>query len=389
MMPCSWIDTPYHQQDKSYYCGAAVAQMMVDDRACEPEEQGALYDLLHDPCQHWYTAPDRLATFLGTRLHETVAMFSDPDPLAACERLARALVPARLAVPAVVLDGQHWVLVTGVTYQAAERAGEVEAVDGFFFNDPSPVTAYVIYPGASSPPFPHGSDDACGRGDHYGFADTYATIGGWLSEYWPPAQTAPCITVCRTSLMLPRPLQLGARRPCDDVTPGSAPISCDQAMACATAGIVRNAIDREGPLARQLYGSVAVGARYVGGNDTTTAYYLVFLKQDGKIVGTATVDALDGALGSVQAATTAPHPPNTKHSHIVAALQAEASRYAPFHDFRDVRADEVVVDEALYWRPSRESISRHRPFVRINVAGITLYRGLDGRFHSALEPAGA
>ncbi|HEY6236266.1 MAG TPA: hypothetical protein VIW69_14300, partial [Candidatus Elarobacter sp.] len=249
--------------------------------------------------------------------------------------------------------------------------------------------AYAIYPGASSPPFPHGSDDACGRGDHYGFADTYATIGGWLAEYWPPAQTTPCITVCRKLLMLPRPLRLGARRPCDSVTPGSAPISCDQAMACATAGIVRNAIDREGPLARQLHGSVAVGARRVGGNDTTAAYYLVFLKRADKMVGTATVDALDGALGSVQVAATAPRPPNTKHAHIVAALRAEASGDARFHDFRDFDADELVVDEALYWRPSRESISRHRPFVRIHVAGITIYRGLDERFHLALEPAGA
>jgi hypothetical protein len=388
-MASSWIDMPYHQQDKSYYCGAAVAQMMIEDGTSEPDDQETLYNPLHDPGQNWYTAPDRLATFLGQRLHDTFAVSSEPDPFTACERLASALVLARVAVPAVVLDGQHWVLVTGVTYRAAERTGEIETVDGFYFNDPSPVTAYVIYPGALSPPLPHGFDDHCGRGDHYGFANTYATIGGWLSEYWPPSQSTPCITVLQTLPTLPRPLRLGARRACDQVTPGPAPISSDRATACATAGIVRNAIDREGPLARQLHGFDAAAARYVAGDDTTAAYFLVFLKRAGKFVGTATVDALDGALGSVQAATTAPRPPNTEHAHIVNALRAEASRGTGFRHFRYVADDEVVVDEALYWGPSRESISRHRPFVRIHVAGTTLYRGLDGRFHSALEPAGA
>jgi len=160
-------------------------------------------------------------------------------------------------------------------------------------------------------------------------------------------------------------------------------------MACASAQIAASGILRDGPLARDLRGSVASAARYVEGDGTTSAYYLVFLTIHGKPVGTATVDAVDGALGSVQAAQTGPEPPVMHQGAIAAALRAYGVRRRRFRKFRRVRDAEIVLDQALYWQPCRQSISRHRPFVRVRVGHVTLYRDLHGDFYDELEPAGA
>jgi hypothetical protein len=380
-----WIDLPYHQQDKSYYCGAAVAQMMsATPDTCPP--QAKLYHRLNG--EGWYTAPDLLATLLRKRLHRGFAVWHEARSAAACEQLARALIAARSAVAAVVMNGQHWVAVTGVA-GASTATGDIAGIDGFYFCDPAPVTAHLLDREMLCPPLPHRTADACGRGGCYGFANTYATIGGWLTEYWPP-QPGPYITVADTPLTLPVPLKLGERRPCAAVMPRPEPISKDEAMACATVLIAESGIVRHGPLARYLDGSRATAARYVAGDATTAPYYLVFLQAaNGKLVGTATVDAGDGALCTVQAAQTGTPPPAMERAEIAHALRAYAELWPDFDCFRHVREADVVVDDALYWRPCRESVSRHRPFVRIEIDGETLYRELHGRFYRKLEPAAA
>jgi hypothetical protein len=41
------LTTPYHQQDTDYYCGAAVAQMILDSIGAGILDQNMLYNMNH------------------------------------------------------------------------------------------------------------------------------------------------------------------------------------------------------------------------------------------------------------------------------------------------------------------------------------------------------
>ena len=55
------LTTPYHQQDTDYYCGAAVAQMILDSIGSGVLDQNTLYASNHAHSSGgWYTSPDGL-----------------------------------------------------------------------------------------------------------------------------------------------------------------------------------------------------------------------------------------------------------------------------------------------------------------------------------------
>ena len=199
-----------HQQDTDYYCGCAVAQMMIGPTGAVMPSQDWLYGQLANPL--WHAAPDRLATVLSTYLAKAVpagfAMYCDPDRDAGFARIA-ASVASGTAVPVVVLDGSHWVTITEVSHGPAEaRIGATRPIVGLYYDDPYPKTASQDGVNVDSPPPPHHDGDVCGSGGWYGTANAYESVAGWTGTYWctpcaPPAVCEPgYVTVCPVGIAL-------------------------------------------------------------------------------------------------------------------------------------------------------------------------------------------
>lgn len=311
MIDFDTVDLAYHQQDKDMYCGAAVAQMVLDQLGCGLEEQSDLYGQMRerrpgyrDP-EPWYTSPDGLARVLRAKSKQNFTVCTDHLPAIALARAVHRFEAARFAVPTLVMADHHWVTINGFAYRNEQR----RIVRGLFLNDPAPVTAIIEYgtgKGINNTPPPHQTDDWCGHGWIYGFPNAFATPRGWLRNYWrePSPHAGGYVTVPVQPVGSPiEELELETATDC--VRPTSELIGSNQAASCAYDQIANlYGLDRKGPLAGFLAGfRTAPASLQSYAFWPTVQYYGVWLmSQKSAILGYAKVDPYSGALLEVRAA---------------------------------------------------------------------------------------
>lgn len=180
------LDVQYHQQDTDYFCGAACAQMVLDQVGAGLLDQANLYN---DNNSHsnieegWYTAPDGLEWTMNNRKPAT---FTNPFVLFALDNedaISRKIVWTihhyRIAPIAMVLGSRHWIVIRGFDASAnpMSAADNSYTINGFDVNDPWPATP------APAPPPPHTMGDRCGSGGDYGTANGHISYATWKNTY--------------------------------------------------------------------------------------------------------------------------------------------------------------------------------------------------------------
>lgn len=404
---------PYHQQDLESSCGPAIAQMVLGSLGVPVAkmESGVLTGHLMqtvlqgnvNACGHedgWnYTSPDALVCVLNAKRplgERNFIVSADNGAGEACARIAATIVANRVAVPAIVLETMHWVAVHGVAYDEPGGANMQASIRGFYFNNPMPFTPAARGkkpdPASTLPPYPmpHCDRDACGAGDDYGTSFEYATIYGWLQDYW----ASPCRIYQSYVTISSVPLPDDTLREFSTAPPPMArsnPLANKEAaMAAAAATLLANDVANKGPLAA-LIGknpkALSATPFALSSQPDVVVYYVVRF-ECGDRFANASFDALTGQLRGVQVPAGLSIPDDFSARIAYTALQAQWSdfRYG-FNDQR-ISLDEVFVDPPLIAFPSRLSSSPFRPFAKVCVRDQTLFLGPDGNLYGQVEAGG-
>ena len=138
------LPTQYHQQDTDYYCGAACAQMVLQQCGVGLLGQAGLYS---DNNSHsttetgWYTGPDGLTWTLNNRQSSKYFVLDALNTEDAISRMiAWTIHHYRVSPVAMVFGSAHWVVVRGYTASAEPgSSGDVGyTISGFDINNPDP-----------------------------------------------------------------------------------------------------------------------------------------------------------------------------------------------------------------------------------------------------------
>jgi hypothetical protein len=382
------LKTPYHQQDTSYYCGAAVAQMILDSIGSGLIDQNTLYNSNHShSAPGWYTSP--------AGLNYTLNAFMPPPPTfnsffvvdnANTEPEGSAIIVSTLvnfgvATGTLVYSCGHWVAVRGVkTNVNPAGAGDSYSIDGFYINNPWPPTP------SPGPPPPHADPDACGTGGDRGSANEYVSYSDWQSNYFT-ACNAQFISVCDPRRPSMRPLQIiGPTR----LTDGRQLIAPEEALSLAARGLDAHLrSQQECPLTPSLRGARAVSAHLVQRLDRQDEfYYLITMHREGR---PSAIVRGDGRYGTFHGALSLE---GVERSPIIEREAALAAARNAVIDLGDgsgrilLRDGAFSVYPTLVWRPCQESRSPYYPFYQIAVGGVTIYVAYDGRVYPALHELG-
>jgi hypothetical protein len=393
------LNTPYHQQDTDYYCGAAVAQMILDAIGSGLIDQDTLYNSNHaHSSPGWYTSPDGLNFTLNAFMPPPPKFDSffivergDTEPEGSAN-IVRTLRYFSVATGSLVYGCGHWVTVRGAKTDI-DPAGQdgPYTIDGFYINNPWPPTPSFYDPALGAPP-PHADPDLCGTGGDRGNANEFVTYADWQANYHTGCDVYGVghnqfISVCDPRRPPLRPLRLvGLTRLRD----GSRLITPEEAIELAGRGVEAHL--RRGErctLTPALEGARAASADLVQRLDRPDEYYyLVTLVRDGEPTAVVRGDGLYGVFQGALSLT------RGQRSTIISGEAAlEAARKGTI-DLGDgigrlrIRDSSYCVYPHLVWRPCRESRSPYYPFRQISIGGLTIYVGYDGRIYTALHDLG-
>lgn len=178
----------YHQQeshDPEMYCGAAVAQMVLDSIGAGLIDQTELYTSLKpptdntdcdtkccsaDPVGAWYTAPDMLECILNKRKPESFTgsfkLWDLPSVDALSRKVCWAIEHHGVAPIVLTKGGSHWIVVVGyeATAQPSSSIDPDYDIIKFEVFDPQPPTT-----APAPPPLHGGPSDYCGMGSIQGY----------------------------------------------------------------------------------------------------------------------------------------------------------------------------------------------------------------------------
>jgi hypothetical protein len=415
------VPVPYHQQDAARACSAAVAQMVLEAIGGSVPTQMTLLGAIDAACKSAEgvgCAMGLASTINANQKKRTFAENRDPSFATGCRRIAHSLTAAASAVPAIVQNGNHWVLVYGV--DVSSNAAPGPHVAAFWFNDPEPKTASLVMrplPRPNRPPPEHSKNDMCGHGLplhhngtwNFGMPATMATVAGtpngWQTFWWLTGapEPPPFVTVTAdaefdvaargsaTAGMPPAvdPAPAGARMAPHPAPPGPGPapgpgsdgamIRPDDARREASRGIA--AIPPNAPVSRALRGAepdevVRVWRLDVSGD----AYDLVTMtKARTEPVALATVDAHTGTFLGVQVF------PQHSISSVI-PLEAAKEIFAEFvrRGAYGGGSDEPHATERYVWRPGSVSRSPYAPVVEFIDRGKAYYVAGDGNVYEDL-----
>src|SRR5579859_6276361 len=111
----------YHQQDTDYYCGAAVAQMILDSIGAGLLDQNALYasNHSHNTQSGWSTDPDGLHYTLNdlkpASFDNYFVTYRSDSEIDGSQKIVYTLWHYGVSTGTLVLGCGHWIAVRGVS----------------------------------------------------------------------------------------------------------------------------------------------------------------------------------------------------------------------------------------------------------------------------------
>jgi hypothetical protein len=374
----------YHQQDGTFYCGPACAQMVLHATGAGPFTQSDLEAEMPPPFESgWSTTPDQLPPVLNANRLPTFpssyALFETNVKDTLARKIVWSIYQYDTPVIALVYGRAHWLVVNGFE-TSAEPTGPADlsySINSFDLRNPTKVP--------DSPPPPHSDTDLCGTGGEYG-----ETVEDLLYAHWdysfvspvnpPSAWSGKYIAICDTDPPAP---SIGAQPPPVERLPGDQIIPRNQAGELAIAGIKRHGLNKRGGWNEFLSGTSPGKPILVQRLDRRDTYYYIVPMTKKRAI--PALVCIDGRYGNYQQAARTSDPGGNALGDLnfdpKVALKTALSK--PIDLGRQgklqLRPEACVIYPMLVWRPCRESMSPYLPFFMIIAGNRRIYVSVDGR----------
>lgn len=395
----SWtrnLATPYHQQDTDYYCGAGVAQMILDSIGAGVIDQNTLYASNHSHSSSgWYTSPDGLNYTMNAFMPPPpqfnsffIVERADTEPDGSAN-IVRTLYYFDVATGTLVYNCGHWVAVRGVQTDIEPAAGNTYTIQGFYINNPWPPTP-SFYDASLAPPPPHADPDACGSGGDRGAANEYVAYSDWQSTYLTGCDAygvghAQFISVCDPRRPPLGTLQVTGRL---RLTSGERIISRQEAIDFARRGVEEHDLAGDNALGEVMRDVQPTDAHLVHRLDRPDEfYYIVTLTRAEEPLALVRIDGLYGTFQGAQLLSE-PRFPLIDRDRALQALRVEAVDLSEYVGRIPIREGAFCFYPTLVWRPCWESRSPYYPFYQFTVGSSLIYVGYDGRVYPVLHDLG-
>lgn len=384
----------YHQQDSTYLCGAACAQMVLAHLGAGLLDQ---VDLDNDIVNHnlletgWKAAPDGLHWTLNngvpSSFPNSFALFDLGSNDAISRIMAWSIYHGKVPAIALISGKSHWIVIRGFEASAAPAGPDDPSysITSLDINNPSP-------PVVSAPPPPHDGADVCGAGGDHGFADEHVAYGHWLSAYmtgvpkgslWEGkflaiaaadrAPTRPGVSVAET-----RKLR------------GERIMPPEQAREMAVAGLKEYGLYEREAWRRSLNKTAPTAPILVQRLDRRDSfYYIVPMQVSRKLI--PVLVCVDARFGNYQQAARISDRGNNALRGLsfdpkmainkIVGKTLDLGRRGRL----TVRKEAFALYPTLVWRPCRESMSPYVPFFMVTVGDRRIYVRADGQVFGGLH----
>jgi hypothetical protein len=382
----------YHQQDTSYYCGAACAQMVLDSIGGGLVDQDTLYTSNHNHNTQggWATDPHGLSYTLnayGNAHGKYFAAYTNDTEADGSHQIVHTLRVYDVAPVALVEGCAHWIVVRGASTDVDPASGPY-SINGFWVNNPWPPTP------SPGPPPPHqDGTDGCGTGGTggvRGIADEYAAYSSmWQSTYFTGCDVwgvghAQFVSVCD-----PTPPKIGPLVVKREPYPfrGERFIAQEEVVELAVSSVDRHGL-RENPLfARAIERARSFRSVLVQRLDLPdTYYYLVEVGETPESI--SAILAVDALYGEFQGGHAWEEPLRQLWPSAEEVEDRIVSKRFDLGEERNrliVRPGAFCVYPILVWRPCRESRSPYYPFRMVTIGSQQLFIARDGTVYTELH----
>lgn len=383
----------YHQQEGTFYCGPACAQMVLEATDAGLLDQSVLEGEIHSqPTVEtiWASAPDQLP---GALNNNGAAGFPGSFALSALDSkdaLGRKIVWSlhhyQAPVIALVFGRSHWLVVNGFEASAAPTgSNDVSySIISLDLRNPSPVPA--------APPPPHNAGDLCGSGGDHGFADEHIAYSQWEFAYLYPVDSGSrwegkYLAICDSD---PPPLLTGVHAALVQRLPGDQIIPQDLVGEMAVAGLKQYGLYNRELWRNSLAGTKPGKPILVQRLDRRDSFYYI-VPMKGKKQAVPVLVCVDGRFGNYQQSARISDPWGNALANLnfdpkgilakVLSRPIDLGRQGKVQ----LRPEACVLHPTLVWRPCRESMSPYLPFFMVIAGDLRIYVSVDGRILTKLH----
>lgn len=393
-MATELLTVKHHQQDTSYYCGAACAQMVLATIGAGIQDQDDLYADNHshsttDVGVNWATGPDGLNWTMNDRrpasFTNSFVLFALNGEDAISRKICWTIHHYHVAPIALVFGWAHWIVVHGydVSAHPVSSSDTSYTITAFDVNNPWPPT-----PSNAAEP-PHTGVDGCGTGGDRGIADehvAYSTdwqdtyMTGVPGGYWSGKFIAVCDPEAPAT-------QVGPQRP-QPRSAGDRLITPANAIARLKAGLESYGLVQRRRWRDALQGTKPGTPVLVRRLDRLDSYYyIVPLQRSAK--RTAVLGRIDARYGTYRSAVALPSERQTYtiiDQRTVLDLILDKRVELPSRKGRLlVRKEAICLYPTLVWQPCLESLSPYWPFYLVSVGNERIYIRIDGQVFTELH----
>jgi hypothetical protein len=392
------LNVEYHQQDTRNYCGAACAQMVLNEIGAGILAQDDLYEDNHshnspeEQVDNWASGPTGLDWTMVNRKPDTFAntfaLFHDADEETISRKIIWTIQHYSAAPIALVMGWDHWVVVTGYVASKAPTNGldNSYAIGAFFVSNPWPPT-----PEDQKPP-PHTDGDQCGSGGHRGIPNEFISYETWQSDYMTGAPrgnwAGQHIAICDPE---PAPKSPGKRASAKKLFDGENLIDKETAATLAMQHIEQVQAHAEKLYENGLKGVHAGSAVLNQRLDKLNDYYYIvpLLGNNDAILALMSIDARFGYLRQAAFARnhTKPLVFQPLGGEEIRSRLLKLKRIELHGEKRilTIHPEAMCIYPALVWKPCKQSLSPYWPFHLITIGNHQLYLRVDGELFTELE----
>jgi hypothetical protein len=393
----SWesiMNSRYHTQDQSNYCGPATAMMILAEMGVPYSDldQDDLYAEIHSHNAHpsgWSSDAEGLRYTLNDRkptVHLGFIVAKAMSQEQGAQNLLWTLINYHTSPGVLVFYGGHWNVVCGVRTDQDPMSGNY-TIEGFYHQNPVWFTP--------PPPPPHDGSDTCGSGSSHGVANQFTTYASWLSDWFTgfnyddPSGNNQWVSVDDPAA--PR-IDLPKRRPLKYLADGRLLISSQQAIKFAEMGLEEYRLAEGAPHKQILQGGRLSEPVVVHRLDRPGNYYhLVPWEHDSMIAGVIEIDARFGIFKSfysfaapIQGGLLDSKSSKELHSQIAKRVEGLKVQIPGEQGFVTIRPGTYCILPVLVWTPCRESWSPALPFHMVTTGSQILYVRIDGQVFTHL-----
>lgn len=395
----------YHQQDTDYYCGAACAQMVLDQIGTGLLSQDDLYAENHSHStteSGWSTAPDGLRYTMNDRTppgnptglphgHPYFVIDAEVNEDTVSRKIVWTIHNWRVAPIAMVYHSQHWIVVRGYTASAAPTNWDdtTYSISGFDINNPWPPVPSWYTPSVAPPP-PHGTTDNCGTGGDRGIVDEHISYAAWQGTYMTGIDFGywlnRFLAVCDPDPPAPR---TGTRGFIQERRRSEGLLAAEMAVKCAQEGLAVYGLNERKDYAEVLRRARPGAPVLVQRLDHPDKFYFVVPVRENER-DTPLAIVVDGFTGVYLQSAIAAQAGQTVFINLEreVALKRVVGRTFELPDRKGrmrIRPQALCQYPTLVWKPCRESLSPYYPFSMFTVGAQHIYVRSDGAVFTELH----